>query len=258
MVRINPIQVTPQLESLFDADMPAGLRCFAVLDGDVKGRIFTDNPADPQWGIVQEPGDGTVYVGGSIDTRTLHQCLTELRRDGDVIVGAWRGDPLIDLLPESPAYNGAAIDFTDRFSGVRLDAFVEKVPEGCELRRVDHALFDRLAERDQNINGYGSAEEALEKGLGFCLMQGEAIVCESFAGPVTRGVREIGVRTDEQCRGRGYATITCARLIQACEAMGWRTYWNTAQQNLASVALARKFGYRTEREYRVLAWFKTG
>src|SRR3989338_4019226 len=102
MVRINPNQVTPQLESLFDSDLPAGLRCFSVLDGGVKGRILTHNPADPQWGIVQEPGDGTVYVGGSIDSRTLHRCLAELRRDSDVIVGAWRGDPLVDLLPENP------------------------------------------------------------------------------------------------------------------------------------------------------------
>jgi RimJ/RimL family protein N-acetyltransferase len=37
--------------------------------------------------------------------------------------------------------------------------------------------------------------------------------------------------------------------------MGQQTWWNCAKQNVASAALARKLGYRTEREYRVLAWF---
>ena len=50
--------------------------------------------------------------------------------------------------------------------------------------------------------------------------------------------------------------VTCAHLIRDCEARGYQTYWNCARQNLASAAVARKLGYRTEKEYRLLAWFK--
>ncbi|MFL5804101.1 MAG: GNAT family N-acetyltransferase [Roseiflexaceae bacterium] len=60
----------------------------------------------------------------------------------------------------------------------------------------------------------------------------------------------------EAYRGHGYATITCARLIQACEEQGYETWWDCAKQNVASTALARKLGYQNEREYRVLAWRK--
>lgn len=70
-----------------------------------------------------------------------------------------------------------------------------------------------------------------------------------------RGI-ELGVETYEPYRGRGYATITCAHLIRACEAKGYQTFWNTAKQNVASIALARKLGYQTEKEFRVLAWEK--
>jgi RimJ/RimL family protein N-acetyltransferase len=69
---------------------------------------------------------------------------------------------------------------------------------------------------------------------------------------------EMGVTTRAQYQRRGYATLTCAHLIRACEERGYRTYWNCAKQNLASAAVARKLGYRREKVYRLLAWFKSG
>jgi RimJ/RimL family protein N-acetyltransferase len=69
-------------------------------------------------------------------------------------------------------------------------------------------------------------------------------------------VIEIGVGTAEAQRGKGYATVTCARLILECERGGTQTFWNAAAQNTASVALARKLGYRTERPSRVYWWPK--
>lgn len=94
------------------------------------------------------------------------------------------------------------------------------------------------------------------KGFGYCLMREDIILCEAFAGPLVDGLIEIGVGTHESHRRRGYATLTCAHLIRACEEKGYRTFWNTNKQNLASKALARKLGYRTEQEFRVLAWSK--
>jgi RimJ/RimL family protein N-acetyltransferase len=55
---------------------------------------------------------------------------------------------------------------------------------------------------------------------------------------------------------KGYATITCAHLIQEMEQQGYLTYWNCAKDNQASIALARKLGYQTEKVYRLLAWFR--
>jgi RimJ/RimL family protein N-acetyltransferase len=69
------------------------------------------------------------------------------------------------------------------------------------------------------------------------------------------GVIELGVETSETCRRCGFATVTCAHLIHTCEAMGYETFWNTATQNAASIALARKLGYQREQLHRVLAWF---
>ena len=256
MIEIYPYQVLPKTRSLFDRDMPASLRCWAVLDGNAAGKIYTDGAFSPTWGLVQEAGFGSIYLGGSLDAPILRRLVAELGKSGDVLVGLWPDDERINLFPPNPDYDGVALDFTDRPIGQGLDSYLP-VPAGCDVRRMDRPLFERCLGRDLYVAAFESVAKALEKGFGLCLMREDEILCEAFAGPAAMGVIEIGTTTHEPYRGRGYATITCAHLIQACEELGYQTYWNCAKQNLASAAVARKLGYRTERDYRLLAWFKS-
>jgi RimJ/RimL family protein N-acetyltransferase len=257
MFQILPDQVTPQLRSLFDPYMPAGFRCFAVLDGNVVGRILTDDPADPTCGVVQEGAFGTVYPAGAIDAPTWRELIADLRDDGDVLVGLWPDDGRIDLLPLARDYDGFTLDFTDRPIGAGLDAYLRQPPDGCHMRNLDSELFERSQDRDFYSALYGSAERALQNIQARFLMRGDEICCEAYAYFAALDTIEIATSTSVPYHGRGYATITCAHLIRACERQGYRTYWNCAKQNLASAAVARKLGYRKEKEYRLLAWFKT-
>ncbi len=100
----------------------------------------------------------------------------------------------------------------------------------------------------------GSIEAVLAKTIRIFLMRGEEILCEASTGPATRGRMEMGVTTYAGHRRSGYATIACAHLIALCEAAGIATWWDCAEQNTASAALARKLGYHHGRPYRVLMW----
>jgi len=256
MIEVAPDQVTPQLRALFDSRMPAGFRCFAVIAGDAAGRILTDDPVRPTWGAVQEGAFGTVYPGGTLAAPTWHRLIAKLYQDCDVLVGLWPDDERIQLLPSSPDYDGFTLDFTDRPIGAGLDGDLPQLPDGCNMRNLDRELFERSEDRDFYSTLYGSAGQALKKVHARFLMRGDEICCESYAYFAALGMIEIATSTREPYRGRGYATITCAHLIQACEAHGYQTYWNCAKQNLASAAVAHKLGYRTEKDYRLLAWLK--
>ena len=255
MIEVSPVHVTPQLRALFDPCMPAAFRCFAVIDGAVAGRILTDDPVRPSWGVVQERAFGTMYPGGALAASTWGQLIATLREDGDVLVGLWPDDERTQLLPPVPDYDGFTLEFTDRPAGAGLEAYLQ-IPDGCQVRSVDRQLFERSADRDFYCTLYGSAEQALEKGLARFLMYGDEIRSEAYAYFAALGIIEIATSTGEPYRGRGYASIACAHLIQSCEQLGYQTYWNCARQNLASAAVARKLGYRSEKEYRLLAWFK--
>jgi GNAT superfamily N-acetyltransferase len=205
---------------------------------------------------VQEGAFGTVYPGGALAASTWRRLITRLCEDGDVLVGLWPDDARIQLLPPAPDYDGFTLDFTNRPTGAGLEVYLQKLPDGCNIRNLDRELFERSEGRDFYCALYGSAERALEKVQARFLMHGDEICCESYAYFAALGTIEIATSTSESHRGRGYATMTCAHLIQACEAQGYQTYWNCAKQNLVSAAVARKLGYRTEQEYRLLAWYK--
>ena len=220
--------------------------------------MWTDDLAYPTWGVVQEAGFRSVYLGGVHDRHTLARIFDKLGQAGEVLIGLLHGDGRLEMLPPNPDYLGATLEFTNRPMGQGLDVFLRQVPEGCQLRRVDRELLERCLERDLLVSIFGSVEKVLENGFGLCLMRDDHILSEAHAGPSAQGMIEIGVMTPERYQQRGYATLTCAHLVRMCEELGFQTYWNCAKQNRASVAIARKLGYRTLREYELRAWFGPG
>jgi len=123
------------------------------------------------------------------------------------------------------------------------------------MRQIDGDLAHRVQGFAEYYGSmYGSVERAVEEIIGYCLMNGDVIVSEAEAGPLTRGVAEIGVGTEEAYRRQGFTTSAAAYVIRECEAQRYRVFWNAAQLNAGSVALARRLGFRRERPSVVLAW----
>jgi predicted GNAT family acetyltransferase len=116
-------------------------------------------------------------------------------------------------------------------------------------------LFERSFWYEDNMRLAGSPEAYLATTRAFYLMQGEEMLCEASTGPLIDGVREMGVITHEAHRGLGYATLTCAKLVQACESAGERPFWNCSTRNLASAAVARKLGFVNEKVFE-FAWYE--
>jgi hypothetical protein len=138
MLEISSDQVTPEIRSFFWKGEPQAPRNFRVLDGTIKsGKIITDNIENPTWSAVQEPHDNSLYFGGSIDSEIIFKIIAKLRREGDVLVGMWLDDPRIDLLPGDNYYDGRTLEFYDRPIGKGLSKYIDKLPDDCELHRLD-------------------------------------------------------------------------------------------------------------------------
>ncbi len=257
MIHITSEQVTPALRVLFLTDEPQARRCFAVLNELHTGKIITDDPIHPTRGVVWEAYDGTTYLGGRLDSATLAQIFTDLRQEGDVLVGLWLDDPRCYILPPDPDYDGRTLEFYDRPIGEGLDQFLNQVPQGYEIRRLDRHLIMRTEWGPDDVQFAGGIDAWEKTCFGYCLICGSEILCEATVGPPAIGLREPGVFTQEAHRGKGYATLTTAHLIKEIETLGDQTYWNCAKQNVASAMVARKLGYRVEKEYRCMAWEKS-
>jgi hypothetical protein len=256
MIGVSSSQVTQQIKELFDPNAPASVRCFAVLDGQAAGQVWVDALTCPNSGIVREAAFGSLYFGGESDAATINDLICTSRREGDVLVGLWPNDDLWQKLPPNPDYVGTVLEFNGRTADKPLQLLRKHISRGCQLRPLDSRLFKNSMMADYLTNVYGNIEKALEEGIGLCLMRGEEILSEGFAGPSANGLIEIGVKTRQQHQQHGYATGVCARLIEKCEQLGFSTYWNCDARNAASSALAHKLGYHTGKSYELVAWLK--
>ena len=256
MIEISPSNISPALKAFFDPRGPAGLRCISVLEGIRPGKIFADSSSFPTWVIVWESVFGALYPSGEVNLSALSELIRRFRKERMIFLGLWPADHLWKSIHPKFDQESWVFDFYDRIPDGRLHKFIDQQPDGTELCPVDEKLIERSVNRDLHLSGYPSPTEALEYLLGFFLMKDGEILCEALAGAEVLGIREIGIDTPEPYRQRGYATLTCARLIQYCEGHGLQTYWNCNKFNDGSVALARKLGYQTEKEYRLLIWEK--
>lgn len=253
LIAVPAHRVSPALRALFAEDQPLALRCFAVLDGSIRGQIWTDDLIQPTWGAVQELAWDTLFFGGQPSVRLVHDLIAKLQREGGVELALWPDHPYNQLLPPNPDVDTWELEFTDRPMGTDPAPNLV-VPDDCALVAIDATWFERCRYRDAYLGYFGTADRALAAGFGFCLVKGDELLCEAFAGESALGLIEIGVITGKAYYQRGYATLCCARCIQEAEVRGYRTYWSCDKENLGSAALARKMGYQTEREYRFVYW----
>ena len=245
--------IAARIAGLFSANPPVPTRLWAILDGTIRGRLLVDEPRNPTFALIQDLAEGPTYLGGSLTSDILRVAFAILRAYQEVVVCLWAGDPLLAALPEGQYYEGVAIDFWDRSPAVDLGRLAA-IPPGYSMRRIDRELVRALEGFDYYVTMFGSLERAVREVIGYCVMQGETVVCEAVAAPLTRGVAEMGIETAAAYRQRGFATAASAYVIRECEAIGYRAFWNSAQQNVASVALARRLGFRTEQPCTVRAW----
>lgn len=256
MNQITPDQVNLTMIDMFDISMPTGIRAFAVLAGGNNGKIFSDDPEHPRWAFVWEADDGTLYRGGEYDRDVLSEVVGLLRQKGIVALGFRDGDSTVDLFPPDPDAGAECLEFDRPLGASDLSPYLGRLPAGYQIHRVDKILWEHSPRRGDNLNRYGSVDNFLNRGIAVCITQDGETVCEAFADMEIMGMREIGIRTENPHRKKGLATVACAHLIKLCEESGAGTYWDCVKFNAGSIALARKLGFRNERAYKLLAWFK--
>lgn len=245
-------QTSPEFRRLFDRNDPGSLRCAAVLDGKIIGEMWVDNPDQPTHGIVQESTFGTFFLGGQFDQEFLTTFIEEQKTVGDVLFGFWADNTALESrFPPAP-YIGYVLEFDERIGD--LAPLMQPIPADVELCAVDEKIFFQMQDGEFYAAMFGSMEKALAAGLGFCILHEGQIASEAFASMSADGLIEIGVNTQKAHWRKGYGTLVCAHTIQACEQRGYRTYWNCAEQNQPSAALARKLGYNNKRRYKLFAW----
>ena len=225
-----------------------GWDSFDVLDVELKA--FVTDPDAPRSALLYSSFDG-IFLAGEPDRE-----LVEYDKLGDESVvplnEGW--EKLIkECWPEAVPTTRYAIRRCKDFDREKLQSFVDALPEGYEIKRIDSGIYDLIlaandADLEYLIGDFETKEAFLEKGRGFVVLKDGKVVAGASSEYCYRfGGIEVEIDTVHKERRKGLASAVGAKLILSCLDDGLEPVWDAA--NLISVHLAEKLGYRFDHEY---------
>ncbi|MCI9500947.1 MAG: GNAT family N-acetyltransferase [Hungatella sp.] len=139
-----------------------------------------------------------------------------------------------------------------RFDRKVLKGYVDRVPKGIRVKRVDERLYQLTLKEEWSRDLCANFENFTHfqaHGLGYGAMKGHKIVAGCWAYGASEGMMEVQVKTKKEYRRQGLALGCSAAFLLECLEKDIIPNWEATNQQ--SVELALKLGYIYDREYQV-------
>ena len=138
---------------------------------------------------------------------------------------------------------------SEHISAEHLDHLCKISAFRKDVRRMDLAFVAQLwgQEHFVDLSDFDSAEDLLQRGIGFYLEKHGTVVGAAYSSLVCSKGIEVSLFVLEDYRRQGIATILSSRLLKWCIKNNAEANWDAA--NPASCKLAVKLGYFQTGEY---------
>lgn len=234
---------------LFESLEVDRLAVLSVIRGDCPGRVFVDDKEQPTAGLICA---GSCYLGGDVRNTVFNEQLKGLLTT-EILTGL-EGEPLF-VFSTSKEWKNTVDELLKGYEVIRIKRYKYeldrgrfkahagwrgRIPEGHDVRKIDHALAEQIP--GYALEYWGSIEDFLSGGFGFAVTRRDKLVSACWAMLVGEGVAELAVETAEDCRRQGYATLAACACIEHCLDKGLRPEWDCFEL-LASMNLAEKLGF---------------
>lgn len=240
------------LSGLFTEHQPSFL-IDAVVEGHL-GDACVDNFLTPSIARL-EYADVVIYGGDPnhsasrklIETVPLEKGILPAPGDWFQVISDLLGDQLVEI---------ERYRFSEEYLDINyLSSLTRKLPSKFRLRKIDLELANRiLADPEQisedHVRNFDSAEDFVQRGLGYVILDGDYIVSGASSYAICNRGIEIQVNTHPAYRRQGLATIASAALLVECLQTGSVPHWDAG--NPESASLARKLGFTPKGTYSML------
>lgn len=127
------------------------------------------------------------------------------------------------------------------------------LPDNFQLTKMNEAALqtNQVFNRAYITQYWDSAENFMQKGIGFSAMHNGAHASECVSIFSSLDFAEIDIATDNHFRGRGLAQCTAEAFILECLKQQVTPRWDCDIHNLASIKLAGKLGFANPVKYSV-------
>lgn len=250
---------------LIREDEISNLAINAVIDGTSRGIVYVDNTDNPETALIYAVGTILMLVGDPHNkdfNNDFNRLIdNELRQDFlDTCGGTWfKGTSfderweavLIDLFSHRnyETYNECIYKFdVEKFILNKTSApSINK----ATIRKIDKQLLNN-AENEEIFEDFWDfwkeEEDFLKRGFGYCVVEENKVLSACFSAYVSENNHEIYVRTLEEARNRGLATLSCMAYINDCLEKGYEPHWSTYEANIRSCQLAERCGFKLNKK----------
>lgn len=238
----------------------------AVVEGFNPGWVFVDNVEDPKTTMVWSRGIEGFYFVGDENNPEFNNYIN------DYIVS--------EIYPRAKKLGLSSFEFsgtseewdkTLREIFEKRDIEISKqyvykhknlqdtsfdnisLEEGYSVRKVDEELLNNSYNleyvKEAIYEWWDSFEGFIKYGVGYCILHENKAVCSCVTSFMIDNSMESHIKTKEEYRKKGLATIAVGEFLKYCKANGYEPYWECMEKNYGSRALAEKFGYSKQFEY---------
>jgi GNAT superfamily N-acetyltransferase len=250
----------------------------AVLEEKVEGKVYTDDEANPasvyishSYGMSLLYGESSrnefykelvSYILNSENVRDKFEWLQVYPSSLYSVMDKILGENLIKMklddvngltIEEKKVFEYQRINLIfkkDNYMSMKKDLAIQaknKNDQHNDKNKIiptSEAVFNQLKEGVVPKYFWNNYNDFIKNGKGYTILSEDNIhLCTAFASFTSDNKLEIGIETNKEYRGLGFATRVCIALIDYCLEKGYEPVWSCNSANLGSQRLAHKLGF---------------
>jgi RimJ/RimL family protein N-acetyltransferase len=227
----------------------------AILDGYM-GRALADNEDNPQVAVLEASNLKLGIVAGDASHPSAREYIERLPTPSGLIFASDGWEELVRKVHAGRLIYMPRYAFTSEKLDVEyLRRLGSQIPRDYRIEPVDLDLAQQLAgEKSEfasdHLLNFDSPEDFIERGFGFCILDGDEIVSVATTFAICNKGIEIQINTREEHQGKGLATEVAAHLLVYSLEHNLDPNWDAANER--SVGLAKKLGYTPQGTYSIV------
>lgn len=224
----------------------------SILEGQI-GQALADDLDDPKTAVLELPALKLSILGGDASGLAGREYLSCLPTPSGLFLAAEGWGELVEEVHPGKVWPMTRYAFTsENLDREMLQSFIVRLPERYQLAPLDIQLARQLAAEKSEFSvdhlvNFESPEDFVARGFGYCVLEGDQIVCVATTFAICEKGVEIQINTRKKYRGQGLASAVAASLILHSLEQGLVPNWDAATE--ISAALAEKLGYTPQGTY---------
>ncbi|MFJ7973759.1 GNAT family N-acetyltransferase [Psychrobacillus sp. NPDC096389] len=220
----------------------------SILDNIIKGTVHADSIKYES--LLIKTDSGLYYVTGQPSNELF------LKKIVKIFESSLNQKKRFTLFSTNPAWNQAIEKYFDKelgkikrygfsFDLITYKNRKRRSMNDFDVTKINQYDIEHCLEFDiKYYNEYwGSMENFLQKGIGFCVKDKERIISEAVSIFQSKNYAEIDIITHSDYRGKGLASVVAEQFIDYCLSHNIEPRWDCDVNNIASINLGSKLGF---------------